>query len=427
MKLTFPVVFSLLAAISSARQGAPQVSNRDASQASSSRSTTSEFIHPGLLHTASDFARIAEKVSSNTEPWLTGWYKLTNSSNINLDYTPSPKSIVYRGADGTHTENYASLFKDIAAAYAMAIYWKVTGNTSYADVVVNILDEWSSTLTDISGTTDLYLAAGIYGYEFANVAEIMRTYSGWPTANLTRFTDMMVDVFYPINHDFLLNHHGAAVDHYWANWDLCNIASILSIGVLSDNQTMYDEGLTYFKSGEGNGQIEKAIWKLYQVDGEALGQGQEAGRDQGHSMLDFALLGPIAQTTYNQGTDLFEYLDNRILAGVRYVELTKNYFSAEYVAKYNLGNDVPYTTYNNSDDVNQTTISNSSRGDIRPIWELFYNHYGILKGLNVTYTKAYRDMVVDDGSGAEGGGGDYGTTSGGYDQLGYGTLMYTLE
>ncbi|KAI2889387.1 hypothetical protein CBS63078_10223 [Aspergillus niger] len=351
----------------------------------------------------------------NTEPWLTGWYKLTNSSNINLDYTPSPKTIVYRGADGTHTENYPSLYKDIAAAYAMAIYWKVTGNTSYADVVVNILDEWSSTLTEISGTTDMYLAAGIYGYEFANVAEIMRTYSAWPSANLTRFADMMVDVFYPLNHDFLQNHHGAAVDHYWANWDLCNIASVLSIGVLTDNETMFDEGLTYFKSGAGNGQIEKAIWKLYQVDGESLGQGQEAGRDQGHSMLDFALLGPIAQTAYNQGTDLFEYLDNRILAG------------AEYVAKYNLGNDVPYTTYNNSDDVNQTVISNSSRGDIRPIWELLYHHYGVLKGLDVTYTKEYRDMVVEDGDGAEGGGGDYGTTSGGYDQLGWGTLMYTLE
>ncbi|OJJ95611.1 hypothetical protein ASPACDRAFT_47501 [Aspergillus aculeatus ATCC 16872] len=409
MKLTLPVALLSLGVASASHHAASHALSHGAS-----RSTAATFNHPGLLHSASDFERIVDKISSKTEPWLTGWYKLSNSSNINLDYTPSPKTTVYRGADGVHSENYASLFRDIAAAYAMAIYWKVTGNSSYADVVVNILDEWGTTLTNISGTTDLYLAAGIYGYQFANVAEVMRVYSGWPAANVTRFIDMMVDVFYPINHDFLVNHHGAAVDHYWANWDLCNIASVLSIGVLSDNQTMYDEGLTYFKSGAGNGQIETAIWKLYQADGETLGQGQEAGRDQGHSMLDFALLGPIAQTAYNQGTDLFGYLDNRILAG------------AEYVAKYNLGYDVPYTTYNNSDDVNQTVISNSSRGDIRPIWELFYNHYGVLKGLNVTFTEAYRNMVVEDGSGAEGGGGDYGTTSGGYDQLGYGTLMYTL-
>lgn len=112
---------------------------------------------------------------------------------------------------------------------------------------------------------------------------------------------------------------------------------------------------------------------------------------------------------------------------MEYIKLTMKLISAEYVAKYNLGNDVPYTTYNNSDDVNQTVISNSSRGDVRPIWELLYNHYGVLKGLNVTYTKEYRDLVVEDGDGAEGGGGDYGTTSGGYDQLGWGTLLYTLE
>lgn len=98
---------------------------------------------------------------------------------------------------------------------------------------------------------------------------------------------------------------------------------------------------------------------------------------------------------------------------------------AEYVAKYNLGYDVPFTTYTNSDGT-QTVISNNSRGDVRPIWELLYNHYGVLRGLNVTWTKKYRDLVVEDGSGAEGGGGNYGTESGGFDQLGYGTLMYTL-
>ncbi|OGE54716.1 hypothetical protein PENARI_c005G05324 [Penicillium arizonense] len=372
------------------------------------------FTHPGLLHTATDFKRTSEKVNAKIEPWITGWNKLTKSSFTSLTYTDNPKDIVYRGSDGTHAENYPSLYKDIAAAYAIALYWKITGDTTYADKAISILDDWSNTLTQISGSTDMYLAAGIYGYEFANVAEIMRDYSGWPASDFNRFVSMMIDVFYPLSHEFLRDHHAAAIDHYWANWDLCNIASVLSIGVLSDNRTIYEEGIEYFKNGAGNGQIQNAIWKIYTVDGQALGQGQEAGRDQGHAMLDFAFLGAIAQMAYNQGDDLFGYLDNIILAG------------AEYAAKYNLGYDVPYTTYTNSD-VTQTVISNSSRGDIRPIWELLYNHYGVLKGLDVTYTQKYRDLVVSDGSGAEGGGGYYGTTSGGFDQLGYGTLMYTLK
>lgn len=100
-------------------------------------------------------------------------------------------------------------------------------------------------------------------------------------------------------------------------WDLCNLAHVHALGVLSDNQTMIDEALTYFSEGVGNGRLETAIWKLYEEDGtgKSLGQNQEAGRDQGHALLDFALLGPFAQQSYNQGEDLFALLDNRILAG----------------------------------------------------------------------------------------------------------------
>lgn len=126
----------------------------------------------------------------------------------------------------------------------------------------------------------------------------------------------MVDIFYPMNHDFLTNHNDAEIDHYWANWDLCTMSSIISIGILSDNQTMYQEAVDYFKDGGGNGAIEQTVWELYyDVDGQTLGQLQESGRDQGHATLATGLLGAFAQTAYNQGDDLFEYLENRILAG----------------------------------------------------------------------------------------------------------------
>ena len=87
---------------------------------------------------------------------------------------------------------------------------------------------------------------------------------------------------------------------------------------------------------------------------------------------------------------------------------------------------MPYTTYNNSD-VTQTAINATSRGQNRPIWELLYAQYGEIKGLNASWTEAYRDRVVEAGDGAEGGGGDYGSTGTGYDQLGYGTLLYRLD
>lgn len=87
---------------------------------------------------------------------------------------------------------------------------------------------------------------------------------------------------------------------------------------------------------------------------------------------------------------------------------------------------MPYTPYDHWPIV-LPTISNSSRGDLRPNWELLWNHYGVLEGQNATWTKKFRDLVVLDNGGTEGGSGDYGPDSGGYDQLGWGTLLYTLE
>jgi hypothetical protein len=53
----------------------------------------------------------------------------------------------------------------------------------YADKAVQILNAWGSTLTSIGGDTNQSLAAGLYGYQFAADAEIMRTYSGWAAAD----------------------------------------------------------------------------------------------------------------------------------------------------------------------------------------------------------------------------------------------------
>lgn len=110
-------------------------------------------------------------------------------------------------------------------------------------------------------------------------------------------------------------------DLYYANhlsqWDLCNIASLHAIGVLADDQSIVDEAVDYFKTGVGMGALDNAIWFVHEESGsgKSLGQGQEAGRDQGHSLLDFALLGVVAQQAYNQGDDFFSLKDNLILAG----------------------------------------------------------------------------------------------------------------
>ncbi len=366
-----------------------------------------EFAHPGMLHKQSDLDRMQAEVNAGAQPWLAGWQKLLANSHSSADYVPRPVDTVYRGADSpaTYTQNYAQLYNDVAAAYALALRWHISSDTTYANASVNVLNAWSSRLKVISGTNDEYLAAGIYGYEIANAAELMRGYSGWAAADFARFQNMMLTIFYPMNHAFLTRSE-PCMSHMYANWDLCNMASMISIGILCDNRAIYNEAVDYFMHGAGNGNIDSAVWYLHP---DGLGQWQESGRDQGHATLGPALMGAFCEMAWNQGDDLYGYEDNRFLKGI------------EYVAKYNLGDSVPYVTYSNCTGVVQTVISPDGRGTIRPEWELLYNHYVNIKGLSAPYTQLFAAQVRP-----EGGGGDYGPNSGGYDQLGYGTLTATV-
>ncbi|QDU56753.1 LamG-like jellyroll fold domain-containing protein [Aeoliella mucimassa] len=364
------------------------------------------FNHPGLLHTEDDFARMRSKLADNQQPWLAGWQVLEQSRHAQLNWQPRPTETIVRGGPG---QNFPVLFNDMHATYCLALRWKVSGDKAYADKAVEILNGWSSTLKHIRGNSDRFLAAGIYGYQFANAAEIMRTYPGWSHDDFGRFQQMMLEVFYPMNHQFLTEHNEAAITNYWANWDLCNIASIQAIGVLCDRRDLYDEAMQYLFHGRGNGALDKAI---YYVHPGNLGQWQEAGRDQGHSTLGIALLGPICETAWHQGDDLYGYRNNRFLAG------------AEYVAKYNLNQPVPYVPYawgtgQRGDHREQATISDNGRGNLRAGYELVVNHYVHRLGIAAPYSSQYAAKLRP-----EPGAGGHAST---FDQPGFGTLTATID
>lgn len=364
------------------------------------------FQHPGILHTQADINRMITNVNGNVQPYKDGWDMLTASSYAQSTYTPNPQVSVCAGSC-TSGENYIVLARDCAAAYQCALRYQIAGDTIYGNKAVQILNAWASTLEEITGDTNASLRAGLYGYQLAAAGELMRGYSGWTSTDFTAFKNMLLDIFYPINTNFLQNHHGTCVDHYWANWDLANMSSIIAIGVLCDDQDKFDEAVDYFKYGSGTGQIDKLVNYLY-AGNPVLGQGQESGRDQGHATLCISLVGAFCQIAYNQGEDLFAYENNKVLA------------LCEYTAKYNLNETVPFTPYTNCENNTMTAISSTARGTERPSWELIYNHYVNIKGLYAPYSKAFADSMRP-----EGGGGNYGTSSGGFDQLGFGTLTFT--
>lgn len=328
------------------------------------------FVHPGLLSTEADFERMRTNVALGLQPWTTGYNALiSNWMGNNPSWSPHAQSTITRS--GT-TNNSSILYNDIAVAYGSALRWKISGDTAYADEAVRILNAWAYTLTSIQGDTNAELC-NLYGYQFACVAEVMRTYSGWAPADIAQFQTMIYNVFYGMANNFLTNHNGTAFDHYWANWDLCAMNAIYAIGVLNDNSTLTSQAITYFKSGIGNGCVDRTVNFIHPG---FLGQGQEIGRDQGHASLDVSQLSSFCQMAWNQGIDLFGYENNRVLSLV------------EYTAKYNLGQDVPFVPYYSSTGGLMTAPGSGSRGATgRPGWATFYNHYVNIMGLAAPYTQ----------------------------------------
>lgn len=360
---------------------------------------------PRLLHTGDDLRRMRAQVLAGAQPWTAGWDRLVNNPHSRASWTPRPVATVVRGGTG---ENYAQLYNDIHAAYQNALRWHVSGDDSFATTASGILNAWSRTLTAIEGNADRFLAAGIYGYQFAVTADLLRGHEGF---DLAAAQTMLLNVFHPLNDRFLTSHNDAHISNYWANWDLCTMNAILAIGVLCDRRDLVDRAVSYFKTGGGNGAIGNAVPFLHP---DGLGQWQESGRDQGHTMMGVGQMGTFCEMAWNQGIDLYGYDDSRFLK------------AAEYVAKYNLGYDVPFTTYSWQSGQSgawrsQTVISDAGRGQVRPVWELIYNHYVIRRGFDAPHVTQIAAHVRP-----EGGGGDYGPNSGGFDQLGFGTLAFSL-
>ncbi len=350
------------------------------------------FLHPGGLHTQADLDRMKAKVAAAETPWVEGWRALAEDPLSQADYRPAPKANL-----GVSRQRAS---QDAHAAYLNFLRGYISGEKRHTDAAIRICNEWSAAVDQVPSGGDIPGLAGIPIAEFAIVGELLRTSPSWKAADLARFQRMMTAHLYPVCHDFLERHNGAPITNHWANWDICNIGALLAIGVLCDRPEIYDEGVAYFLRGEGMGSIMNAVYKIHPG---GLGQWQESGRDQPHAQLGVGMLAQACQIAWNQGLDLYGVADKRLLAG------------AEYVARSNLNHPVPYAFYTNSQPANNHWLSRNGlcRIDERPTWELLYNHYTVLCGIEAPNTAAMARLTRPEG--------------GSKDHFGYGTLTFTLD
>lgn len=416
------------------------------------------FRHPGGLHTNADFERIKAQLAAGNEKVTKAYNILKNAEFAQPTCATWPVENIIRG--GGSGQNYINAARGATIAYQNALRWKIEGNEACAKHAVDVLMAWANTCKGIGGDSNFALAGGLYGYEFAQAAELMRDYEGWKAKDFETFKRWMLDLWYPTimrfqrsrndtwrNWRYDASHGGQRPGHYWSNWGLCNTLALMSVGILCDDVFIYNQAMSYYKydqaelakanypwpwapentetdkyNGGLNEYIDNLVPHVAEYAGETgaygkVGQMQETGRDQGHAQMAAGLAVDICQTAWNQGDDLYSYHDNRIAAGL------------EFQAAYNFDGreDLPWANYHYTDCHSawhqawvQEGPNGGSRGEIRPYWARVIGHYEGVKGVKMPFSEiALEKMGID--------GGPMGAVSGPYDHMGYSVLTCTYD
>ena len=411
-----------------------------------SYNTNRGFVHPGGLHTQEDFDRIKDLLAKG-DPTITAAVKvLTQAAYAQSTAGTSPVQTIVRG--GGKGENYINAARGATIAYQNALVWKITGNKANASHAINVLMQWANTTKGIGGDSNYALAAGLYGYQFAQAAELLRDYEGWAPERFEQFRQWMLQVWYPSAMGFLRGRNGTwenvgkwwqAPGHYWSNWGLSNALCVMSIGVLCDDVFIYNQGLSYMKYDQVGTFTDPRTANPILNDGltefmgnlvvtvtntpanlkassyGTIGQMQESGRDIGHATMAAGLAIDIAHMAWNQGDDLFSFMDNRLAAGIEFVAAQTQNIEGLPWTNYKYGSGGIYYTDNRCWTMTGPALGNQ----IRPYWGTVIGHYQGVLGKDMPYSEmAYANLIKN---GPDGGG--QGSTSGGYDHLGYSVLM----
>lgn len=258
-----------------------------------------------------------------------------------------PYEVVAR--DGQYRGTKVGSERDMKAAYDFAVKGE-------ADEAVAIINAYAKTLQRFDGH-DAPLCT-IQGYDLVRAMTLMK-------AHKTDEWDAMVRrAILPT-----LDQFEADSPYANGNWGAIVNRQRMACAIFLEDSALYKASVDYFLHANDNGSLPKYI--------SETGQCQETGRDQNHAQLGLEALAQTCEMAWEQGDDLWSALDNRLLKGF------------EYTAKYNLGYEVPFTTWTDCTGLynDWTEPGQMGRGNLWNIYELPYNHYVKWKGLSMPYTE----------------------------------------
>lgn len=274
-----------------------------------------------------------------------------------------PYAVVAR--DGEYRNTKTGSERDMKAARDFAdVYAKHgAGSETAKENALAIINAYSSTMQRLDGH-DAPLCA-IQCYDLVRAMTTLREFKSpeWD-AMVRRAMLPMMDKF------------EADSPYANGNWGAIVNRLRMACGIYLQDKDIYQASIDYFYNANDNGSLPRYI--------SSTGQCQETGRDQGHVQLGIEAIAQVCEMAWEQGDDLWGALDNRVMKGF------------EYCARYNLGYDVPFTTWTDCTGLYNywTEPGQMSRGKLWDIYQLPYDHYVGRKGLSMPYTKMALEVLA---------------------------------
>ncbi len=296
------------------------------------------FLHPGITYTQGDLDRMKAMVEAGREPWRSTFQALLSSHWSSLE-----ADVFDRGASIGKEQFNQTIGRDGRRAHDLALIYRLTGDERYAKKAVEFLNanshytstSWDGTAALDNGKVFLLIEA----------AELMRDYPGWAEEDQARFKRMLTapGCFYEKLKGFDPMRYG--------NQALFAERGMIAMGIYLDDDRIYERVIRNLKGEKHRPDDEpfpagpmESGWKRQETEcmveyqpsphrGNVAdwgyddqiqhyiypnGQCQESSRDQGHCLCGVNMMASIAEVAWNQGDDLYSFLDNRILLGLEW-------------------------------------------------------------------------------------------------------------
>jgi len=280
------------------------------------------FVHPGVFVSGEQLAFVKAQVNAGVEPFASEFQSAVKNQIGSHSYKPEgpPASgIIECGPYSKPDYGCSADDNDGSAAYLQALLWYITGDTSYASVVINLLNTYGENLKAFTNSNGPLQAAWSL-LKWTRAAEIIKnTDAGWSQSDFEQYTQMLYRVYLP------KVYHGAGDN---GNWELSMIEGMFGLAVLTENSTLFNHSIEFWRQRvpayvysfplDGNqpvpaprgnpGWYGNTVWNM-----TSNGICQETCRDFGHVQMGLASLINAAETAYIQGVDLYSEAQERLV------------------------------------------------------------------------------------------------------------------